>query len=178
MVTVYATRNTEYHLRGDLCVAVRDRETLAWASSSQVLGQRVTCMVVSIRGQLRRHTLSPRIGSSLWFESVQAMTSSIRVIRPATSEEVAAYPSLAGPARAERALEDGLTPPVPLLVRRTDQWLEQLPPASRQVLEEARSTEPAWSSPSRTPSVVLRPVIDVGAPPRRPLPPPSGETRL
>lgn len=179
MVTVYATRNTEYHLRGDICVAVRDRGTLAWLDASRVLGQRVTCMVVSVRGRLRKHALSSRIGSCLWFDSIQAMTSSIRLIRPATSDEVAEHPPLQrteSPASPASAASPVPTRPVPL-VRRADEWLETLPAASRRVLEDARSQRPTWPSAARDEAVVLRPVIGVGAP-RRPPAPPSGETRL
>lgn len=96
METVYATRNTEYHLRGDLCVAVRDRRTGEWLSSHESLGHKVTCMVAAVRGEWRKHALSPRVGSCLWFDGVQVTTGSIRVIRPATPHEVAQYPLLAG----------------------------------------------------------------------------------
>jgi len=36
----YVTRNTEYHLRGNTCVAVRDRRTGMWLEQHRALGTR------------------------------------------------------------------------------------------------------------------------------------------
>lgn len=98
---VFATHNTEYHLRGALCVAIRDRRTGEWLVEHEALGAKVTCMLARYGGQWRRHVLSPRTGSVLWFESVQVTTSAIRVCRPAADHETQQYPMLAGVTRVD-----------------------------------------------------------------------------
>lgn len=128
-VHVFATQNTEYHLRGALCVAMRDRRSGEWITEHDALGAEVTCMLARIGGQWRRHALSVRIGSVLWFERVQVTTSSIRVIRAATEHETAQYPLLGSVTMVD--------PP-------------RLPPAredqtGRQSVESAFTTvDPAW----------------------------------
>ncbi len=95
-IHVFATANTEYHLRGALCVAIRDRRTGEWLTEHDALGAEVTCMLARVGGQWRRHVLSPRTGSALWFSKVQVTTSTIRACRPATNHETTQYPILAG----------------------------------------------------------------------------------
>ena len=96
-VHVFATHNTEYHLRASRCVAIRDRRTGEWITEHQALGADVTCMLAPQRGGgWRRHALSPRTGSVLWFQSVEVTTSTIRVARVAEEHETAQYPLLAG----------------------------------------------------------------------------------
>lgn len=110
-VHVFATQNTEYHLRGALCVAIRDRRSGEWLTEHEALGAEVTCMLARVGGQWRRHVLSPRTGSALWFSRVQVTTSTIRTCRPATEHEIAQYLMLAGvtvvdPPRLPPARED------------------------------------------------------------------------
>ena len=64
---VFATRNTEYHLRNGVCVAVRDRRSGEWHVDHPTLGAAVTHMLARRGRQWRRHALSQRIGSSLCF---------------------------------------------------------------------------------------------------------------
>ncbi len=39
---MYVTRNTEYHFRGEVCVAVRDRKTGRWLDSHLAVNRRLT----------------------------------------------------------------------------------------------------------------------------------------
>ncbi|MDY0060182.1 MAG: hypothetical protein RBU45_10260 [Myxococcota bacterium] len=80
----FVTRNTEYHLRGEICVAVRDRQSGAWLSEHNALGTRLL-------GSLARTThgfalVAPgELGSSLWFnqKGLDVVTSSVmEVDRP------------------------------------------------------------------------------------------------
>ena len=65
---VYATRNTEYHLRRRLCVGVRDRRTGEWMRGHMAVDAEVS-------GGLRFHRQGgvvpteelPRVGESLFF---------------------------------------------------------------------------------------------------------------
>jgi hypothetical protein len=39
---VFVTKNTEYHFRGDRCVAVRDRRSSKWLPSHLAIGRRLS----------------------------------------------------------------------------------------------------------------------------------------
>jgi hypothetical protein len=39
---VFVTKNTEYHFRGDRCVAVRDRRSSRWLPSHLAIGRRLS----------------------------------------------------------------------------------------------------------------------------------------
>ena len=39
--TIFRTQNREYHVRGDLCVAVRDLNTQIWISNHEAVGTRM-----------------------------------------------------------------------------------------------------------------------------------------
>lgn len=89
--TVYITHSSEYFLVGDECVAVRDRATGQWLEKHDLVGHRVSCMVAPIGGAMRRHVLSPRVGSALFFEALHVVTEPVRVVRTAKPEEIDAY---------------------------------------------------------------------------------------
>lgn len=67
---VFVTRNTEYHVRRDRCVGVKDRRSGDWLVGHLALNQ-------SVRGSLRfldsgavdPHEGTPRVGDSLFFYS-------------------------------------------------------------------------------------------------------------
>ncbi|MCA9581797.1 MAG: hypothetical protein KC416_08370 [Myxococcales bacterium] len=66
---VFVTRNTEYHLRSDYCVAVRDRNTGDWRTDHEALGQRaVAAVTYSPAGGISTvdRTL-PDVGQSIFF---------------------------------------------------------------------------------------------------------------
>lgn len=65
---IFVTRNTEYHLRGRTCVAVRDVWTGRWARQHPALGRRLFGAVTP--GQNGLEPVSePRTGTILWFEN-------------------------------------------------------------------------------------------------------------
>lgn len=67
---VFITRNTEYHVRKDLCVGVRDRRSGQWLRAHLALNNR-------IHGALKFHSSGgvvpnpghPKIGESLFFHA-------------------------------------------------------------------------------------------------------------
>ena len=51
---VVSTRNREYHVRSDICIAVRDKKSGVWISSHEVIG-----MVLEEREPLSRYVGRP-----------------------------------------------------------------------------------------------------------------------
>ncbi|HEY3668337.1 MAG TPA: hypothetical protein VGL19_20180 [Polyangiaceae bacterium] len=93
---MYVTRNTEYHFRGETCVAVRDRKTGRFLQSHLAV-QRMLSGGVKYQdnGTAIPSCAPPRVGEALYFgtdgrELVTSLCSSIE--RP-ERKLVAAYPS-------------------------------------------------------------------------------------
>jgi hypothetical protein len=73
--TVFATNNSEYHVRNGVCVAVRDRGTQVWRSNHEAIG-----MELEVKGIDHQH-----LGASLLFLSpyYKMQTSKVAdVLRP------------------------------------------------------------------------------------------------
>ncbi|MCB9667736.1 MAG: hypothetical protein H6715_06440 [Myxococcales bacterium] len=66
---VYVTRNTEYHIRRDVCVAVRDRETGRWLTSHMALHRQVCGGLKFSEHGVVPNSGMPQIGESLYFQS-------------------------------------------------------------------------------------------------------------
>jgi hypothetical protein len=94
---MYVTRNTEYHFRGQTCVAVRDRKTGRFLQSHLAVQRTLSGAVrYQDNGTAVPTSAEPRIGEALYFgdagrELVTSLCSSIE--RP-MRQVVAAYPSL------------------------------------------------------------------------------------
>jgi hypothetical protein len=97
---VYVTRNTEYHLRDGICVAVRDRRSRAFRSAHIALNLRMEGGVrIYPSGAMVPNVEAPEEGDALFFtredadgELRQIVTSRVeRVERPAKTI-VALYP--------------------------------------------------------------------------------------
>jgi len=93
---VYVTRNHEYHLHDDFCVAVRDRRSGEWQKDHDAVFQRATHMVFPTKSGWRKHAVSPRTGSRLYFGEAAwpVMSSTVKSVRESTDEERAAYREL------------------------------------------------------------------------------------
>lgn len=64
----FVTRNTEYHCRGDVCVAVRDRRSHTWLASHLALHRRITGGVrLLANGTAIPSCELPRVGEALYF---------------------------------------------------------------------------------------------------------------
>ncbi|HYO96028.1 MAG TPA: hypothetical protein VER33_16025 [Polyangiaceae bacterium] len=91
----YLTRNTEYHFRGALCIAVRDRRSGRWLSAHLALNRTLSGGVrVFANGSALPSANPPEVGESLHFADGgrDLITSTLcRVERPPV-ELVASYP--------------------------------------------------------------------------------------
>lgn len=65
---VFVTKNTEYHFRGDVCVAVRDRRSKKWLPSHLAIGRRLSGGVHFHRnGTAMPVCDAPAVGEALYF---------------------------------------------------------------------------------------------------------------
>lgn len=93
---VFVTRNTEYHVRRDRCVAVRDRETGEWVSGHFALSLHVAGAIKFFEGgALAASPGLPSIGESMYFEAMgrDLVTSAIVSVERPPAETISAYPS-------------------------------------------------------------------------------------
>lgn len=69
---VYVTRNTEYHLRDGICVAVRDRVSGRFRPSHSALSRKVEGGVkIHDNGAVVPHLGEPGVGDALYFACEQ-----------------------------------------------------------------------------------------------------------
>lgn len=67
---MFVTRNTEYHLRDGVCVAVRDRRTDSWLESHLALGRELSGGVRVLKnGEAIPVTETPQVGEALYFST-------------------------------------------------------------------------------------------------------------
>lgn len=66
--TMYVTRNSEYHFRDGLCVAVRDRASGEWLPGHVALNRQLSgSLKFYPNGAIRPNLGQPRVGESLFF---------------------------------------------------------------------------------------------------------------
>jgi hypothetical protein len=92
---MYVTRNTEYHFRGDVCVAVRDRKTGRWLDSHLAVNRRLS-------GGVRFHgngaavpsCAPPQPGDALYFgdDGRELITSLLSSVERPVKSIVREYP--------------------------------------------------------------------------------------
>jgi hypothetical protein len=93
---MYVTRNTEYHFRGEQCVAVRDRRTGRWLASHLAIRRKLAGGVRFFEiGTALPSCESPKFGESLYFDEDtggrELITSILSAIERPTREIVASY---------------------------------------------------------------------------------------
>lgn len=91
---VYVTRNTEYHVRKNLCVGVRDRRTGGWIKGHLAVRSRVSGgLRFHENGGVRPNEGAPSIGESLFFcaDGRDLVTSPIVAIERPERSIVSAY---------------------------------------------------------------------------------------
>ena len=65
---ICVTRNTEYHFRGDVCIAVRDRRTGDWLPGHLALRRQLFGSIQFFtNGAMSPHAGEPRLGEALFF---------------------------------------------------------------------------------------------------------------
>ncbi len=96
---VFRTRNTEYHLRDDICVAVRDPRTNQFIPGHPALGRKLSgALRFGPSGEVTKFVLSgeaPDVGDVLFFSEgkleTELHTSPLSEIRRPSKEAVAHY---------------------------------------------------------------------------------------
>jgi hypothetical protein len=94
---VFVTRNTEYHCRDALCVAVRDRKTGKWIPDHPAISVPVASGLYIDQDSLP-HLRTPDLGKPLIFytkASRKVITTPVQGIGRPEKEVVMAYPPLA-----------------------------------------------------------------------------------
>jgi len=93
---VFMTRNTEYHFRDGMCVAVRDRRTSAWLPGHLALRRQLFGSIkFFLNGALLPNPGEPKLGEALFFASGgrDLITSPLEKIDRPAKDLVADYPS-------------------------------------------------------------------------------------
>jgi hypothetical protein len=96
------TRNTEYHLRDDVCVAVRDRSTRRWCEGHLAVSLRCEGGVkFHSNGAMIPSLIDPGPGDAIYFSYIaangderQLVTSRIESIARTPKRDVLAYATL------------------------------------------------------------------------------------
>lgn len=100
---VYRTRNTEYHLRDGVCIAVRDRHTRVWRTAHIALNLRLEGGVrIYSNGAAVPSMTKPQMGDAIYFTDRQGeterqiVTSRLEAVDRPSREEVQSYPLVCG----------------------------------------------------------------------------------
>jgi hypothetical protein len=92
---MYVTRNTEYHFRDDLCVAVRDIRTGQWLPAHLAVSRRLSGSVrILSNGTAVPNFGSPSVGEALYFgdEPRELITSRLCGVERPPRQTVEGYP--------------------------------------------------------------------------------------
>lgn len=92
---VFVTRNTEYHVRKDVCIAVRDRRSGEWLRGHLALRQRVHGGLRFTRaGGILPNLGQPGVGESIFFhaEGRDLVTSPVLAVDRPEKKIVQSYP--------------------------------------------------------------------------------------
>jgi hypothetical protein len=98
---VYRTRNTEYHMRDGVCVAVRDRQSNRWRIAHIALNLRLEGGVkIYTNGSVVPSMVEPSPGDAIYFndrnaagQERQIVTSRVEAIDRPSKNDVMSYPS-------------------------------------------------------------------------------------
>lgn len=97
---VFLTKNTEYHFRGERCVAVRDRRSRKWLPSHLAVGRRLSGGVhFHNNGAAVPVCDAPSVGEALYFgdDGRELITSTVCALERPSREVVQRYPELPRP---------------------------------------------------------------------------------
>jgi hypothetical protein len=92
---VFVTRNTEYHLRRGVCVAVKDRTSGEWLRAHLALSQKIHGGLRFTRaGGIHANAGQPGVGESLFFHTAgrDLVTSPVLSVERPEKQIVAQYP--------------------------------------------------------------------------------------
>ena len=91
---VFVTKNTEYHFRGERCVAVRDRHSSRWLPSHLAIGRRLSGGVhFHPNGTAVPVCDRPDVGEALYFadDGRELITSAVCGLERPSREEIQNY---------------------------------------------------------------------------------------
>ena len=91
---VFVTKNTEYHFRGDRCVAVRDRRSSKWLPSHLAIGRRLSGGVhFHKNGAAVPVCDAPSVGEALYFadDGRELITSAVCGLERPNREVIRGY---------------------------------------------------------------------------------------
>ncbi len=91
---LYVTRNTEYHFRGERCVAVRDRRTGRWLDAHLAIDRKLAGGVRFHQNGVAVPSCSnPEVGEALYFddEGRELITSILASIERPSKQVVESY---------------------------------------------------------------------------------------
>lgn len=92
---VFVTRNTEYHVRKGVCVAVRDRQTGKWVQGHMAVNSSISGGLKFLRnGAVKATEELPTVGESMFFvaKGRDLVTSPVVAIERPTRDIVSRYP--------------------------------------------------------------------------------------
>jgi hypothetical protein len=92
---VFVTRNTEYHLRRGVCIAVKDRTSGEWLQAHLALSQKIHGGLRFTRaGAIQANAGQPLVGESLFFHAAgrDLVTSPVLSVERPDKQIVAQYP--------------------------------------------------------------------------------------
>jgi len=91
---VYVTRNTEYHVRRGVCVAIRDRHTGTWLEKHAALRCRLGGSIRADEHGMTPHWGPPRVGDVILFcaNGHHVLTSMIEAVERPSKDIVEQYP--------------------------------------------------------------------------------------
>lgn len=94
--TVYVTRNTEYHVRSGVCVAVKQRAEAAWLDEHPAVGRSLAGALRWLRDGVIPHSGRPEPGDAIYFRRGERdlITSKVLAVERPAREVVARYPKL------------------------------------------------------------------------------------
>jgi hypothetical protein len=89
---IFVTRNTEYHLRRDVCVGVRDRRTGAWVPGHDALHRTVAGSLTFLpNGGYSGDAAFPGVGEALCFQGTGLVTGAVVAVERPARDVVTGY---------------------------------------------------------------------------------------
>ncbi|MBN1655163.1 MAG: hypothetical protein JXA30_15450 [Deltaproteobacteria bacterium] len=91
---IFITRNSEYHMKRAICVAIRDRKSGQWCNNHSALRQEIAGSILfDDDGSIQISPGFPRVGESMYFDigGVDLITSSIVSVERPIGDVLAQY---------------------------------------------------------------------------------------
>lgn len=92
---VYVTRNTEYHVRAGVCVAVKNRQHTDWTGDHPAVGRKLEGALRFEHGGILPTSDEPSVGDAIYFRrgDRDLITSKVERVERPTRAVVVDYPN-------------------------------------------------------------------------------------